>query len=254
MEVKLKINQEWVPALNYQKEAFWKFKHEFWNQNNVSMINYLREGEININNNGYNFKICRERNNDHNGIYLIKENGEKVPITDFNSVKIFLVERGTWVDARWYQTRAYYDFIYDSEEIKEYDFGGGIIFSISRNENGSIYYEKDDHNRSRVKISDNPGYISAYQGFYNRITDVGELVNPTPMHNSHLGYLPLPLGLDTEETSNESDQCVICFKSKKNIKFIPCGHNHTCSLCYVQITKPRECPFCKQEIESIEHL
>ena len=62
----------------------------------------------------------------------------------------------------------------------------------------------------------------------------------------------ITLGIDTEETDNEQQQCVICFKSKKNIKFNPCGHNHTCSLCYVQILKPRECPFCKQEIESIE--
>lgn len=251
MEVKLKLNHQWVSALDYQKDAFWKFKHEYWNSGNVNMINYLQEGEININSDGYKFVIKRDNNQDHNGIYMFKENGEKIPITDFKSVKVFLVDMGTWLDARWYQTRAYYDFIYDSEEKKEYNFGRDIKFSISRNQIGSIYYEKDDHHRTRVKISDNPGYISAYQAYYYRMTDIPHVV-PISHNVNTSGYLPLPLGLDTEETYNEEDQCIICFKSKKNIKFMPCGHNHTCSLCYVQILKPRECPFCKQEIESIE--
>lgn len=254
MDIKLKFNHQWVPASEFQKQAFWKFKHEFWNSQNVSAINYLREGEININTNGHNFKIKRENNQDHNGIYIYKENGEKTPITDFKSVKIFLVERGTWVDARWYQTKAYYDFIYDHQERKDYNFSGNIIFSISRNTNGTIYYEKDDINRTRVKMSDNPGYISAYQAFYNRITDIPEMSVVSKETVDNTQYLTLPFGLDTDETSNEEDQCIICYKTKKNIKFLPCGHSHTCSLCYVQIKHPRECPFCKQEIEKIEAL
>jgi hypothetical protein len=253
MEVKLKINLEWVPALDYQKQAFRKFKHKYWNSDNFNASNYMREGSIDINYNGYKFKIERDRNNQHRGIYIFKENGDKIPITDFNSVKIFLIEQGQWVDARWYQTKAYYDFIYDYEDRKEYNFGSGINFIISRNDNGTIYYQKDDLNRSRVKISDNPGYISAYQAYYNRLTD--DIISvPNKRKDIVHGYLPIPLGIDLEDTNIEEQQCVVCFNTKKNIKFKPCDHNHTCSECYLQVLKPRECPFCKQEINEIIRL
>lgn len=257
MDIKVKINSEWVSARDYQKDAFDKFKHKYWNiEGYPTLRTKLEEESINVSNNGYNFKIERENNEHHNGIFLYKENGEKIPITDFNSVKVFLNENGTWASARWYQTKAYYDFIYGSEHRKEFNFGGEIIFSISRNDNGTIYYEKNDSERHRVKISDNPGYISSWQGYYNRIFDPPNInfqpsVVPIIENN---GYLPLPLGLEENETNNEEDQCVVCFNIQKNIKFMPCGHNHTCSLCYVQISKPKECPFCKQEIQSIVAL
>lgn len=54
-----------------------------------------------------------------------------------------------------------------------------------------------------------------------------------------------------------SDECGICKNNKRNIKFMPCGHNKTCFDCYnnaIGDMKTRGCPYCKQQICSIIRL
>ena len=59
------------------------------------------------------------------------------------------------------------------------DLPPNIIFSISRNENGSVYYERNDPRGTRVRICDHEGARSGFRGFYNRITmDTGMIVTP----------------------------------------------------------------------------
>jgi hypothetical protein len=65
--------------------------------------------------------------------------------------------------------------------------------------------------------------------------------------------LELPPLISTIKTSVEEDQCILCYENAKNLTFGPCAHNIACSACYVKLMKPRECPVCKQAIESLNH-
>ena len=62
-------------------------------------------------------------------------------------------------------------------DIVEIDIDGlppNIIFSISRNDNNSVYYERNDGNRARVRICDNHSARIGYRGYYSRMTsDIG---------------------------------------------------------------------------------
>lgn len=62
--------------------------------------------------------------------------------------------------------------------------------------------------------------------------------------------LTIPSRVTIKETTNEDHQCVICYNNAQNIKFVPCGHTHTCSECYINLTE-NECPFCRQDIYEI---
>lgn len=211
---------------------------------------------------------------------------ETYPIMDCADVKVFLqdAEPVNWHPARNYQMWAFRDFIYDSarpvrkfyaskysshlffqrgssaQSVTDIDIDGlppNIIFSISRNDNGSVYYERNDPRGTRVRICDHEGARSGFRGFYNRITmDPGIIVvSPTqhqaltqPVTSSSLQLPPL---ISVTTTSVEEDQCIMCYENRKNITFSPCAHNVTCSVCYVKLIKPRECPVCKQTIESL---
>lgn len=211
---------------------------------------------------------------------------ETYPIMDCADVKVFLqdAEPVNWHPARNYQMWAFRDFIYDSarpvrkfyaskysshlffqrgssaQSVTDIDIDGlppNIIFSISRNDNGSVYYERNDPRGTRVRICDHEGARSGFRGFYNRITmDPGIIVvSPTqhqaltqPVTSSSLQLPPL---ISVTITSVEEDQCIMCYENRKNITFSPCAHNVTCSVCYVKLIKPRECPVCKQTIESL---
>ena len=217
---------------------------------------------------------------------------ETYPIMDCADVKVFLqdAEPVNWYSARNYQMWAFRDFIYDSarpvrkfyaskysshlffqrgssaQSVTDIDIDGlppNIIFSISRNDNGSVYYERNDAQGTRVRICDHEGARSGFRGFYNRITmDPGIIVVSPTQHQALtqpvLSYtssssipLQLPPLISAVQTSVEEDQCIMCYENRKNITFSPCAHNVTCSACYIKLVKPRECPVCKQAIVSL---
>ena len=153
-------------------------------------------------------------------------------------------------------------YMYDNQQKKTYaskysirspstveiDIDGlfpNIIFSISRNENNSVYYERNDERGTRVRICDNHMARIGYRGFYTRMTmDVGMIVIPPPpvqqiASSSLNGLLPV------EQTDIEEDQCILCYTNKKNITLSPCNHNIMCSACYVKLEKKNECPVCR---------
>jgi hypothetical protein len=222
------------------------------------------------------------------------DTGDTYPIMDCADVKVFLqdAEAVNWYPARNYQMWAFRDFIYDTarperkfyaskysshlffqrgssnRNVTDIDIDGlspNIIFSISRNENGSVYYERNDAQGTRVRICDHEGARSGFRGFYNRITmDPGIIVTPplqpiqqaqqpvtSYISSSSTIPLQLPPGISSIHTNVEEDQCIMCYENAKNITFSPCAHNVTCSACYPKLVKPRECPVCKQGIASL---
>ena len=225
-----------------------------------------------------------------------------IPIIDFNDIYIFLVDGVTgpgsrsgagWVKARNYQTWAYVDFIYDDTRVRkcyasQYStylaFPAGfdtpnivtigvpglapnIIFSISRNDNNSVYYEKNDSSHTRVRICDNEYARAGFLGFYTRITmDVGMIITPPPplVAASHSHTISSPgsvLALAcigdkppmVDLTDNEEHQCIMCYENKKNVQFYPCNHAISCYRCMQQMTKC-ECPVCKSAIHTIQYF
>jgi hypothetical protein len=225
---------------------------------------------------------------------------------DMDDVKVFLTDlpNSNWVKARDYQAWAYRDFIYDPNRapIKYYasrysshlvfqtsnyrdvttiELDGlppNIVFKISRNENGSVYYERNDSRATRVRICDNESARSGYLGYYRRMTDVGDfIISPPPpsvapppldpygpdyqdfaaflhqphSHGSANNKLPLPFGARSIETNVEEEQCILCFKNKSTLKINPCGHKIICPECYTKLEKP-ECPMCRGQIQSLQ--
>ena len=218
-----------------------------------------------------------------------------IPIIDFNDIYIFLVDGVTgpgsrsgagWVKARNYQTWAYIDFIYDTRVRKCYAsqyssylaFPAGfdnanvvtididrltpnIIFSVSRNDNNSVYYEKNDASHTRVRICDNELARVGFLGFYTRITmDVGMIITPPPASHAHSHTISSPgsalicSGVQPpmiDLTDNEEHQCIMCYENKKNVRFHPCNHVISCYRCVQQMNKC-ECPVCKSAIHTIQ--
>lgn len=238
------------------------------------------------NNNHTHFIVYRESNDCYMPTRIQRtDTWEAYPIMDCADVKVFLqdVEPVNWYPARNYQMWAFRDFIYDSARpvrkfyaskysshlffqrgssaYTDIDMDGlppNIIFSISRNENGSVYYERNDARGTRVRICDHEGARSGFRGFYNRITsDPGITpMNPsqpqaTQATQSTQATLQLPPLISKIVTSVEEEQCILCYENRKNITFSPCGHMIVCSTCYQKLIKPRECPVCKQVIASL---
>ncbi len=259
-------------------------------------------------------------NNDHYGPTFISHGVRVYPSIDMSDVKVFLtdVENANWFKARPYQAWAYRDFLFDANkpEAKYYasrysshlffqtsnyrdvvtieldGLSPNIIFKLSRNDNGSIYYEKNDRNASRVRICDNETARSGYLGFYRRMTDVGDFIispasapaAPVPVpapaydaygpeyqdfasylhqiahaspaaasvYQNHSIKLPLAPGTPCVETNNEEDQCIMCFKHKSSLRLHPCGHKVMCAECYNKIEKG-ECPICRSDIIKITY-
>ena len=261
MQVKIKDNGIWKYANPDQKQAFENYKNR-----------PMYSQELPVGTNG--LTVYRKNNDSYLATY-ITDGLSEIPIADFNDVKVFLLDLNPvdWHNARNYQVWAYYDFMYDNKQKKTYaskystylayppntpsvtdiDIDGlqpNIIFSISRNENNSVYYERNDPNATRVRICDNNTARSGYRGFYTRMTmDVGLIVISSPNFNT--STLQLPANLQLVKTNNEEEQCIMCYTNKKNLIFNPCNHNITCSECYLKFTKKLECPICKGTILSL---
>jgi hypothetical protein len=240
------------------------------------------------NNNNNNIIITRE-------IHESADNaGLAIPIIDMNDISVFIVDnpamtRANWASARPYQAWAYRDFMYDphrsarksymsrntasllyesnanilANQIVTIDVANispNIVFNLSRNENNSVYFERNDSSASRTRICDNEYTRAGYLGFYTRITmDPGMIVIPPPLaaaaassaaSTALLSIAHLP---DPEETDDEEHQCIMCFKYRVNARFSPCEHKVSCSACYSKMTK-NECPVCRANITRVMNV
>ena len=265
MQIKVKQNNCWIYANPNYCQSYQNYK----NQPIYHQEEPVTTGSLTV----------YRTNND---VYLptyIRDGDNIYPIADFEDIRVFLLDSNPvdWYAARNYQIWAYYDFMYDptnqsrktyaskyssylayppntrDQDIVEIEIDGlpsNIVFSISRNENNSVYYERNDPRGTRVRICDNHMARIGYSGFYTRMTmDVGMIVIPPPLsppvESSLLAGLPQP-----EKTDIEEDQCILCYTNKKNITLIPCNHNIMCSACYVKLAKKNECPVCRATISS----
>jgi len=263
MDIKIKYNGVWQLANPDHNAAFTNYK----NRPIYTPERPVITGDL---------TVYRTNNDPYLPTY-ISDGTDTLPIADFSDVKVFLqdLQPVDWYDARNYQIWAFYDFVYDNKFKKTYaskyssylayppnanfittiDIDGlppNIIFSISRNDNNSVYYERNDPGATRVRICDNNTARIGFSGFYNRITmDVGMIVIPPPQQFQQ-NTLIMPSGLELVKTSIEEEQCIMCYDNKKNLLFLPCRHNVACSNCYTQFQKKDECPVCKQKISSLE--
>jgi hypothetical protein len=266
---------QWVPAPPDWAAAYLHYK---------SRPMYSPEVPSNYEN---RFLVYRQENNCYMPTRIqCSDTGDVHAIMDCADVRVFLqdAEPVNWYPARNYQMWAFRDFIYDparperkfyaskysshlffqrgstNRNVTDIDLDGlppNIIFSISRNENGSVYYERNDAHGTRVRICDHEGARAGFRGFYTRITmDPGIIVTPPqqPMPSytaSSAVPLQLPPLISAVKTNVDEDQCIMCYENAKNLRFSPCAHSIVCSECYLRLMKPRECPVCKQAIESL---
>ena len=269
---------QWVPAPPDWTAAYLHYK---------SRPMYSPEVPSNYEN---RFLVYRQENNCYMPTRIqCSDTGDVHAIMDCADVRVFLqdAEPVNWYPARNYQMWAFRDFIYDparperkfyaskysshlffqrgstNRNVTDIDLDGlppNIIFSISRNENGSVYYERNDAHGTRVRICDHEGARAGFRGFYTRITmDPGIIVTPPqqPMPSytaSSAVPLQLPPLISAVKTNVDEDQCIMCYENAKNLRFSPCAHSIVCSECYLRLMKPRECPVCKQVIESLNQF
>jgi hypothetical protein len=256
--IKININGVWTLAGDKYTSMFQKYV----NQNRLYReVPYIEDG----------ITISRDSNDPYNASYIHIGN-HKIPICDWNNVKVFLLEMEPvdWHNARDYQTWAYYDFMYDNKVKKTYISPGSsyiqdsvvidnnqlspnIVFSISRNDNNSVYYEKNDVNRTHVRICDNDWPRIGYRGFYNRMTmDPGIIITP-PVNNTLQNSILIPDNILIVPTDNLEDQCIMCCTYKSNIQFIPCNHTISCAECCKKMAN-NKCPICKTDILSVINI
>lgn len=236
INIKVKLeNNLWTNALDYQIEAFIEFKINKYND-------YIYDK------NNIKFTLSRIGDKLHGPIYLIRENNSAMPICDWNNVKIFINISNivNWYNTENFLTEAYFDFIYSNQSIGNYNCNEIGSYIISRNTNNSIYYEIDNGQNNKIRISDNCYARAGYLGFYHRMTNFIDI----DMSIKKL-YLTLPSNLIINYTENVDKFCIICNNIEQNIKFLSCHHTLTCSECYKQLKNPTECPICKQVIKEI---
>ena len=138
-----------------------------------------------------------------------------------------------------------------------------IVFNISRNDNNSVYYERNDTMRRRIRICDSQFARIGYLGYYTRLTmDPGMFVNYPPELPSipsaspallSIAHLPDPEEIVDDGDGGHADQCILCVKYRVNARFSPCEHQVCCGLCYSKMTK-NECPVCRAEITRVMNI
>ena len=262
LDIRLKLGDGWVNARDYQARVFESIDEM------TSTVSFDEDG--------IKFEIQRCGNSTYGGLHMIKEDGNRIPISNFSpgAVKVFLLDQDPvqWYDSRMYQQWAYYHFLYSGEEKILYasrdsncsgqshrvviidlpDLVPGIIFSMSRNANGSIYYERDDTNRTRVRICDNDYARRHYLAYYHRMTEpIG--FHPVSSSQQLSSSVQIPSGLVEIKTDDEDKQCHICWSLAMNVVYEPCQHSLTCHKCTQQLDK-MECPFCRVSIQNMKKL
>jgi hypothetical protein len=308
-DIYIKLNSEWVPiSINSSSESFKQYATAYMQYKNRPM--YHRETAYEEDN---GISVYRENNGHYNPTYILDRHSDRhsdrqhvFPVIDMADVKVFLTDvansHANWFKARDYQAWAYRDFMYDETkpQVKYYasrhsshlffqttnyrdvvtieldGLSPNIIFKLSRNENGSVYYEKNDRNASRIRICDCETARSGYLGYYQRITDVTNFIIIPPVasaaseneyqdftgylheinataaltasyYQNHSIKLPLTPGTYSVQTDNEEEQCIMCFKNKSTLRLHPCGHKVMCPDCYHKMEKG-ECPICRSSI------
>ena len=305
-DIQIKVDSEWVPiSIDRGSEQWKRYALAFTQYKNRPA--YHPEVAYEADN---GVTVYRHDDDHYKPTHIsFTTNINAVPIIDMSDIKIFLtdVPDANWFKARNYQAWAYRDFMYDETvpQVKYYatrysshlffqtsNYGDvvtieldglvpNIIFKLSRNENGSVYYEKNDRNATRIRICDSESARSGYLGFYRRMTDVGDFIvtaPPAPVlaaipviasaiqdpygpnyhdfaaflhqphHNHHHhGKLPLVPGTQSVQTDVEEEQCIMCFKNKSSVRLFPCNHRVMCPECYNKIEK-NECPICRSGI------
>ena len=226
--IRVRIDNIWRDADEQEKAAYiaYKLKPHYYKE-----IPHTHDNGITIFRAGKDNKIPSEKNDDpYMPTYCkMKDSNQYYPIIDMNDIYIFLTEGVTgkgsrngagWVKSRNYQTWAYVDFVYDTRATRkcymskystylafppnfdsknvvaidiEEELPPNIIFSVSRNENNSVYYEKNksiyyENNENsqnnetypiRVRICDSEYARTGYLGFYTRITmDPSIIITP----------------------------------------------------------------------------
>jgi len=229
-------------------------------------------------------------------VHEIMENNQvAIPIIDLGDIYVFLTDHPpndpNWVAARSYQIWAYRDYVYDRNRMvkKSYmtrdthpfvyendihmlanqmvtidiaNVPPNIVFNISRNNNNSVYFERNNTARTRVRICDSQFARIGYLGYYTRLTmDVGMVVNyppelpPIPSASPALlsiAHLPDPEEVDDSD-GGHADQCILCVKYRVNARFSPCEHQVCCGLCYSKMSK-NECPVCRAVITRVMNI
>lgn len=225
----------------------------------------------------------------------MERDGRAIPIIDLADISVFITDsavvgptaRANWFPSREYQAWAYRDFVYDRHHsikksyvsrntptaayisddrilanqivsLPDLNLDTHIIFNISRNENGSVYLERNGPAGSRTRICDNEYARAGYLGFYTRITmDPGMFVMPPPQPQSSGSATPLSTAhLPAPEETNDDDlehQCIMCVRYRINARFSPCEHKVCCSECYSQFAK-NECPVCRAVITRVMNI
>lgn len=308
--IHVKISSEWIPiSINSGSEEFKQYAIAYTQYKNRPA--YHREVAYEADT---GIRVYRQ-DNEHYKPTFISNRQSVFPVIDMADVKVFLTDvanaNANWFKARDYQAWAYRDFMYDqtNPQVKYYasrysshlffqtsnyrdvvtieldGLSPNIIFKLSRNENGSVYYEKNDRNASRVRICDCDAARSGYLGFYRRMTDVGDfIITPAPApivqvpipapvdygpeyqdfagylhqinataaatasyYQNHSVKLPLAPGTQSIQTDNEEEQCIMCFRNKSTLQLHPCGHKVMCPDCYNKMEKG-ECPICRNDI------
>jgi len=231
---------------------------------------------------------------------IIEYNQLAIPIIDMNDIYVFLTDHPpndpNWVAARSYQSWAYRDYVYDRNRTikKSYMTRGtqpfvyendnrilanqmvtmdvrdalpNIVFNISRNDNNSVYYEKNDTMRRRVRICDSQFARIGYLGYYTRVTmELGMIViyppelpsipsaSPNLLSVAHLSPLEeiaeTHADTDTDANADSGQRCILCLRYRVNACFAPCEHKVCCSECYSKMSK-NECPICRAEITRV---
>lgn len=228
------LNKQWITARDYQVEAFRNFSE---------MRNFERKYTYDNGLLGENkIKFTIERTLDRKFL-LTRENGTQTPIIDYDNVKVFLLDQTpvNWYQARNHQSWAYFDFVYSGESEKYYasynsttlkpninytqlpiqGLETNIVFKMSRNENGSVFYEKDDISRTRVRISDCEPERMRYLGFYHRMTE--PLFPVFLPQQSAQSAQPSQQNLIIPQVpviENDDEICVVCNTVKHNVRFI----------------------------------
>lgn len=153
--VKVRLDDgNWYNAYPYQIEGLQQF------------LCQEQEEDISYDKNGYKYKIVRQEDR---GIYLIRENSSKIPICDWNNVKIFVINENSdltdWKSVDENITEDYYNLIYNG--LDEID---NILHRIFRIDDKIMYQTKNDS--IIYRILDNHLERESYLGFYRRITMV----------------------------------------------------------------------------------
>ena len=230
-------------------------------------------------------------------VHDIMENNQfAIPIIDLNDIYVFLTDHPpnepNWLPARLHQIWAYRDYVYDrNRAVKKsymtpgtqpfvYENGDhilvnqmvtidvpnllpNIVFNISRNDNNSVYFERNNEFRTRVRICDSQFARIGYLGFYRRITmDPGMIVIPPelpPIPSASPNLLSVAHLSPLEEIDGDNgdgdngEQCILCVCYRVNARFSPCEHQVCCSDCYSKLSK-NECPVCRAEITRVMNV